>query len=277
MHSFFHKVVVISGAANGIGLATARAFGRAGARVHLVDIDAQGLQRAVPGIPGATAHQVDCTDGQAMEQLAARIYRLRGRVDVLQNGVGMLVAGPVEQLSEKQWQRAVELNLWSVIHGVRVFVPRMLAQDPGPGRAHLVNVASFAGLVGFPYTAPYSTCKFAVVGLSEVLSAELAGRLHVTAVCPGAVNTNLANDAAEQGLLQLPGEWNGPFLRAFEQHSVSPELVAQQILRGVRRRQRVVVPSLWLAQLWRLKRLSGRLFGAASDGLFAQLQKLVDR
>ena len=275
MKNFADRVIVITGAGSGIGLATALAFAKNGARLHMVDIHAERVQGAAAealdaGAHAATAHTVDCTDARQVDDLARRIFSCEGRVDVLQNGVGALVAGAVERLSLADWQRAVDLNLWSVIHGVRAFVPPMLEQ-PGGRPGHVVNVASFAGLMGFPFTAPYSACKFAVVGLSEVLSAELCGRLHVTAVCPGAVRTNLVND----GLLRLPGDWNAPFERAFQKYAASPEHVGEQILRAVRRRRRVVVPSLLLTQLWRVKRWSGDLFTGTSDRLFARLRGLA--
>lgn len=275
MKHFKDRVIVITGAGSGIGLATALAFARHGARLHLVDVHQQRVQEAAAqaqavGAGAATAHPLDCTDPVQMDDLSRRVFSVEGRVDLLQNGVGALVAAAVEELTLEDWQRAVDVNLWSVIHGVRAFVPPMLEQ-PGDQRAHLVNVASFAGLYAFPFTIPYSACKFAVVGLSEGLSAELHGRLHVTAVCPGAVRTNLVND----GLLHLPGDWNAPFERAFQKYAVSPEHVAEQILRAVRQRRRILVPSLWLTQVWRMKRWSGDLFSGASDRLFGRLRALA--
>ena len=274
MKHFKDRVIVITGAGSGIGLATALAFARHGARLHLVDVHQQRVQEAAAqaqavGAGAATAHPLDCTDPVQMDDLSRRVFSVEGRVDLLQNGVGALVAAAVEELSLEDWQRAVNVNLWSVIHGVRAFVPPMLKQ-PGPP-PHLVNVASFSGLIGFPFTAPYSTTKFAVVGLSEVLSAELSGRLHVTAVCPGAVRTNLFRD----GVMNLPGGWNDPLRRVIDAYAVSPEHVATQILRAVSRRRRVVVPSLWLHQVWRMKRWSGELFSGASDRFFACVRLLA--
>ena len=273
MSRFRGKIVVVTGAGSGIGLATARAFAAAGARVQLVDIAAEQVEAATARIGSeggvAAAHVCDCTDPQQVEQLAASIFTASGRVDVLQNGVGGLVAGGLESLSLQQWQRSVDLNLWSVIHGVRAFVPRMLEQ--GGDEACLVNISSLAGLMAFPFTAPYSACKFAVVGLSEVLDAELYGRgVRVTVVCPGAVRTNLMN----HGTIQLPGSWDAFFQRAFPRHAVAPEQVAAHILRAVQSGQRQSIPSIWLRQLWRLRRWGGAPYQGLSARVFGLLRDL---
>lgn len=258
MGYFKDKVVVITGAGSGIGRAAALAYAGAGARVHLVDIHQQRVEQVAQEArelgAAAVPHAVDCTSAAAVEQLAAAVNASEGRVDVLQNGVGALVAAAVEELTLDDWQRSVQVNLWSVIHGVQAFLPRMLAQG---GRSHIVNIASVAGLVGFPYTAAYSTMKFAVVGLSEVLSAELYSKgITVTVVCPGMVQSNLIAD----GVLRLPGRWPQIVDRAYASFATRPEWLARQILTAVERRRAVVVPSLALAQLWRVKRWSGRLY-----------------
>ena len=184
------KVAVVTGAGSGIGAATARVLAGVGMQVHLVDIHQERVESVRAEIGGeAMAHVVDCTDAAAMERLSSEVYDRRGRVHLLQNGVGALVGAPVEELTLDDWRRAIDVNIWSVVQGIHAFVPRMLAQGE---RSHLVNVASVAGLVGFPYTSAYSTTKFAVVGLSEALSAELYGRgICVTAVCPGMVTSEL--------------------------------------------------------------------------------------
>ncbi len=265
------KVVVVTGAGSGIGRASAHAYAQAGARVHLVDIRGDRLdevkQELDPaGIAGS--HTVDCANGDAMEELARRIYAQDGRVDLLQNGVGVLVAAPVEQLDEADWQRVIQVNLWSVIHGVRVFIPRMLRQG---GSTHLVNIASVAGLVGFPFTAPYSATKFAIVGLSEALSAELHARdITVTVVCPGMVRSHLIDD----GLLKLPGVWPKMFSWAYEHLAPRPEGVAKQIISAVRHRRTLVVPAPALSQLWYLKRWGGGFYNQLARELTRGLVKL---
>jgi len=258
MKDFAGKVVVVTGAGSGIGRATALALSRHGARLHLVDIDTDRVEAVceeITNIGGcAYAHAIDCADPHAMLALAENIFDTEGRVDILQNGAGVLVGAAIDKLSLKDWQLSVEGNLWTVINGVHAFVPKMLAQKTP---AHVVNVASVAGLVGFPYTAAYSTMKFAVVGLSEVLSVELYGRgIVVTAVCPGMVRTNLVAN----GALHLPGSWPKVIDRAYERFAARPEWLAEQILSAIRHKRSLVVPSIWLAQLWLFKRLAGRVY-----------------
>jgi NAD(P)-dependent dehydrogenase (short-subunit alcohol dehydrogenase family) len=259
MTGFRDRVVVITAAGSGIGRATALAFAREGARLHLVDrrpdrleqVRAEALTR---GSPEAVAHEVDCTDGDAVERLAETVFAAAGRVDVLQNGVGVIVARPVERLRPEDWRWALDQNLWSVVHGVQAFVPRMLAQG---GESHLVNIASVAGLVGFPFTAAYSASKAAVVGLSEALCAELHGRgIAVTLVCPGMVRSNLLAD----GILELPGRWGERLQWVHDHLGPAPEPLAEQILDAVRHRRPLLAPAPGLAGAWYLKRLSAGLY-----------------
>ncbi|MFA6034744.1 MAG: SDR family NAD(P)-dependent oxidoreductase, partial [Myxococcota bacterium] len=162
------KVAVITGAGSGIGRATALAFASAGASVHMIDIRPERIEAVAReiGVAGgrATCHEADCSDAKAMELAASAIYEKDGRVDILQNGAGILVSARVEDLRLEDWARAINVNLWGVINSLHVFIPRMLNQGGG---AHIVNIASLAGLVGFPFTAPYTATKFAVVGLTE--------------------------------------------------------------------------------------------------------------
>lgn len=261
MKDLRRKIVVVTGAGSGIGRATALAFARAGARLHLVDIDearvratADALKDQRPTPPVAAFHVVDCSDARAMDRLAARIYEVDGRVDVLHNNAGVCVGGPVQELSLDDWRWSFDVNVWGLVHGIHFFVPRMIAQGGG---AHLVNTASMAGLVGLPLVAPYCASKFAAVGLSEALAAELAPhRIRVTLVCPGAVRTNVMRD----GRLRLPGKWSDRIRAAFDRHSADPDELARAIVKAVERNQGLVLWPGHMLPLWLLKRTSLSLY-----------------
>jgi len=270
--SFQHKVAVITAAGSGIGRSTALALGRRGARLHLLDVHAERVAQVAGELSAmgvsAQGHVVDCTDADLLCAVADAIYARDGRVDLLQNGVGVLLAAPLAELTLDDWRRVVEVNLMSAIYGTQIFVPRMLAQGGG---GHLVNVASVAGLVAFPYTAAYSTTKFALVGMSQALSCELAGSgVGVTVVCPGMVRSRLIAD----GVLRLPEPWPRIFDRAYATVADDPDRIAQAILRAVERNQPLAVPATLLSQLWRLQRLSGGGFHRGARSLTRTLREL---
>jgi len=267
------KIAVVTGAGSGIGKATALDLAACGARVHLVDIDDNrlaGAREACERLGArATSHCLDCTDAAAVTALAETIFAAEGRVDLLQNGVGVLVAAPVEALTEETWRKTIDANLFSVVHAVSAFVPKMLCQ--GGELSHVINIASFAGLVGFPYTLPYSTSKFAVVGLSEALGAEVFGRgICVTAVCPGMVRSNLVAD----GTLELPGAWRQVVRRAFDILAAPPERIADSLLRAAQRKRPLVVPAIFLPPLWFAKRAAGEGYLRVVRRLAGQLRRL---
>ena len=228
MKSFKDKVVVIAGAASGIGLATAEEFFRLGARVHLADINpevhdaATGLHRSVH------SHLVDVTDFDSVTELASSVLDTEGRVDILMNSAGICRPKPTAELTMDDWRTHLDINLMGVIHGIQAFVPSMIERKTG----HIINMASMAGLLPVPTVAPYCASKFAVVGLSESVAADLAPYgIKVTVICPGAVDTPLLSRAA-QDLSQEPGSM---VPRLFERLSLSPQKQASEIIKAVRR------------------------------------------
>jgi len=254
---FQDQVVVVTGAASGIGRAAALAFAREGARLHLVDRAAVPLEetwRAILAAGGeAVTHVVDCADGEAMRQLSEHVLAAEHRVDVLLNNAGVMTAAPFETIPLEEWERVMGVNFWGVLHGVRAFLPAMIARR----RGHIVNTSSMAGLVGLPHVGPYVASKHAVAGLTAGLSAELGVHgIGVTLLCPGATRTGIMGS----GPMDLPGE-AGPKLRgALARWAPRPEGVAEKILDAVVHQRPLVTTGLDMLPLWWLQRLAPGLY-----------------
>lgn len=187
---FRGKGCVVTGAASGIGLAVAEALLQAGAVVFLADRDGGELAAAAGrlGVHAGRVHQaiVDVTDQAQVQRVVDDAVARHGRLDFLFNNAGLGGTMPIEEATLEHWRRIVDVNLWGVVHGVHAALPIMRRQGGG----HIVNTASIAGLVPFPYQALYCATKFAVVGLSESLRFELGAEgVRFSVVCPGNVAT----------------------------------------------------------------------------------------
>lgn len=200
---FAGQLVLVTGAGSGIGRATACAFAEAGARVIAVDRDAEAAARTAglsrrAGAPEAWAEPADVSDEQAMEKLAEKVHHEYGVLDVLVNNAGIGLAGSFFATTTDDWRKVLDVNLWGVIHGCRLFGARMAERGQG---GHIVNVASAAAYQPSRALPAYSTSKAAVLMLSECLRAELTGQgIGVTAVCPGFVNTAITSTARFAGV-----------------------------------------------------------------------------
>ncbi|MFD7338585.1 SDR family oxidoreductase [Streptomyces violascens] len=241
---FGGQLVLVTGAASGIGRATAFAFAEAGARIVAVDRDAEGAARTAEmsrliGAPEAWGEAVDVSDEQAMEKLAEKVATEYGVVDVLVNNAGIGLSGSFFDTTAEDWKKVLDVNLWGVIHGCRIFGKQMAERGQG---GHIVNTASAAAYQPSRALPAYSTSKAAVLMLSECLRAELAGRgIGVSAICPGLVNTNITStthfagtDAKEEKRLQKKTS------RLYGLRNFPPEKVASAILRAVVKNQAVV-------------------------------------
>jgi NAD(P)-dependent dehydrogenase (short-subunit alcohol dehydrogenase family) len=199
MDTLESKVAVVTGAASGIGLGMARAFGHEGMRVVLSDVSEEHLNNAVAELKSEGIECIgqitDVRSVEAVEALARAAVDSYGQVHVVCNNAGVGVFGRQWELSEQDWALAIDVCLWGVINGVRVFVPGMLASGV---HCHVVNTASMGGLLSAPFVGPYAAAKHGVVGLSKSLRVELGGtNVGVTLVCPGNVRTNVARAMRE--------------------------------------------------------------------------------
>jgi NAD(P)-dependent dehydrogenase (short-subunit alcohol dehydrogenase family) len=189
------KVAVVTGAASGIGRAMAEAFAAEGMKLVLADVEAKVLDRVAAELGSKTtvlAVRTDVSKAAEVEALAVKTEEAFGAVHVVCNNAGVASGGLSWETSLADWEWVLGVNLWGVIHGVRSFVPRLLAHG---GEAHLVNTASMAGLVSVMGMAPYNVTKHGVVTLSETLYQELqmvaGGRVGVSVLCPGWVQTQI--------------------------------------------------------------------------------------
>jgi NAD(P)-dependent dehydrogenase (short-subunit alcohol dehydrogenase family) len=232
-----NKRVLITGAASGIGRATAVACAAKRARLFLTDINDGSLQAVAAEIRGAGglvpyAKALDISDHAAVAAMADEIHSAHGSVDIVMNIAGIAVWGTVETLSHDQWRRVIDVNLMGPIHVVECFLPVMIRTGRG---GHLVNVSSAAGLFGLPWHAPYSATKFGVRGLSEVLRFDLRRHdIGVSLVCPGAVDTGLVTTVDIAGVNRANRTIERVTAR-FRQHAVTPETAAAKILQGIER------------------------------------------
>ncbi|MFD0316066.1 SDR family oxidoreductase [Streptomyces flavalbus] len=241
---FGGQLVLVTGAGSGIGQATAYAFAAAGARVVAVDRDAESAARTAEtsrllGAPAAWAETVDVSDEQAMEKLADKVATEYGVVDVLVNNAGIGLAGPFLATTTEDWRRVLDVNLWGVIHGCRLFGRQMAERGQG---GHIVNTASAAAYQPSRALPAYGASKAAVLMLSESLRAELAGQgIGVTAICPGFVNTNITSTARFAGAdPEEERRRRKRTARLYGLRNYPPEKVADAILRAVVRNEAVV-------------------------------------
>ena len=186
------RVAVITGAGSGIGRELAWACGRQGASVVLADIDEPGLAETARRMEVPTL-QVRCDVSKAadLEALAEKTYAKFGAAHLIFNNAGVAVCGPAWAATLQDWKWVLDINLMGVVHGIRAFVPRMLAQG---GEGHVVNTSSVAGLLSLPGSAVYCVSKHAVVTLSECLYHDLRAaksRIGVSVLCPAFVNTGI--------------------------------------------------------------------------------------
>ena len=254
MNDFEGKTAVITGAASGIGLALARHSAAVGMNVVLADIDEAALNSAVQELelPASRvlAVRTDVRHAAEIKKLADVAYSQFGAVHLLFNNAGVALARTTWEHTVEDWEWILQVNLWSVVHGISEFLPRMQAQG---GAAHIVNTASVAGLVSNPGMAAYNVSKHGVVTLSETLSLELQmtqSPVGISLLCPGWVPTGIghsernrpADVAHTQPIEGLSAQLNKRIGKAIAGGQLTADDMARETFKAIAENRFYVIP-----------------------------------
>lgn len=277
------KRCVLTGAGSGIGRALAFELAKRGVHLFLADlnldrIDELKSELAPFGINIFTK-KCDVSNYADFQQLADEAYsKFGGEIDILINNAGIGGGGYAEDMTLEEWKRVIDVNLWSIIYAVSIFIPRFLER----GEGYFVSTGSGAGVIGLPYHIEYVASKFAVVGLSEALYSELSLRgIDVSVICPSFIKTNIM----ERSEVMLPqkliagisekelGEKLAVFKQEFEKYyfenGSTPEEVAKKYIKGIEKRQLYIFDTFLIP--------FARFVKAISEGLYKRILGRVHR
>lgn len=238
---FRGKSAFITGGAGGLGLAMARAFGRAGMSVALADIDAEAAGAAAEDLQRgqirAVAIRCDVADRRAVAEAAAEAQAALGAIHLVCNNAGVAAGGDIGTVAPADWDWIIDVNLKSVVYGVETFAPLMLAHGEG---GHIVNTASMAGMISPPGMEPYCATKFAVVAMSEGWAMQLApSGVGMSVLCPGFVRTRIhesrrnRQDRYGEAAAQEDTE-RTRISAAAVLSGIDPDVVGERVVEGVR-------------------------------------------
>jgi NAD(P)-dependent dehydrogenase (short-subunit alcohol dehydrogenase family) len=245
MRELTGKTAFVTGGAGGIGFALGRVFAEAGMKVMLADIETDALAAAVNSLqnlgPDVRGVLCDVADPSSVERAAEASYQAFGNVHVVCNNAGVAAAGGIDNISLDNWRWVLDVNLMGVLHGIRSFLPHIRAHGEG---GHIVNTASMAGMNGGLGFSPYVASKFAVVGISEGLAAQLKPLgIGVSVLCPSYVRTRIGesgrNRPERYGASKTPDPESPAGLLVAQiaerlQSGLDPSEVAGRVLAAIR-------------------------------------------
>jgi NAD(P)-dependent dehydrogenase (short-subunit alcohol dehydrogenase family) len=234
---FLGGVAVITGAGSGIGAGLVTHAAELGMKIALADVDRDSVEARVETLTAAGtdafALRVDVRDYSAVEALADAVYDRWGRTTVLFNNAGIELHGNTWEIPPENWRRVVDVNLNGVFHGIRAFVPRMIAD---PSRSHVVTISSVAALRTNPGTSAYAATKHANLALTECLALELAEaapQVVVSAVLPGSVKSKIFENAFTADADGAGAASNRTLAESMADHGIEPEVAARIIFEGI--------------------------------------------
>jgi NAD(P)-dependent dehydrogenase (short-subunit alcohol dehydrogenase family) len=243
-YDFKNKTVLITGGSRGLGLVMAREFAREGARVAICARDERELERARIDLQKfggeVMAVQCDVTNRLEVNDMVAAVNRRFGHVDVLVNNAGVIQVGPLEVMTNEDFELAMNAHFWAPLNTILAVLPSMRLRKAG----RIVNITSIGGKVSVPHLVPYSASKFALVGLSKGLRAELAkDGITVTTICPGLMRTGSPRNADFKGQHRFEYAWFS-ISDALPLLTVSAENAARQIVNACRHGRAELVISI---------------------------------
>lgn len=276
LRTFKDGTAIITGGASGIGRSLGKALAGRGCTVILADILLEKAEETAEEIKRsggqAAAVRLDVTDGKAVDAVVQETFDTYGRLDYMFNNAGIAINGRFSDFKLADWDRCIDINLLGVVHGVRSAYPVMAKQ----GFGHIVNTASIAGVFPWPTTFAYAATKHAVVGMTTVLSAELAGSgIYASALCPGTIQTSIIKDGARSD--RWAGVYSEEKLKEFlaTARGMDPDLFAEKALRQIARKKPVIIIPLEYRIYWWFYRLSPSLGISISNKIYKIIIKNI--
>ncbi len=269
---FNGKVAVVTGAASGLGKGFCTRMAEHGATVVAADINLEGAEQTVRAIERdggkAEALHVDATQYDQVKQMIEGAAERHGRVDYVFNNAGIAVSGMLEEIPIEDWEKILAINLDGVVYGTEVAYKLMCKQGGG----HIVNTGSLAGLIPAPLLVPYSTTKFAVVGLCESMQLEAARRnIKVTALCPGFIDSGIYEAALASGAM------DGQTMREQIPIMVDTKKGVDKLLKGVAKGKRIVTLPAYAHFTWRSYRFTPAISIRVSRRIAKRLEESGNR
>jgi NAD(P)-dependent dehydrogenase (short-subunit alcohol dehydrogenase family) len=258
MQDFANKTAVVTGAANGIGLALSTIFAEQKMNIVLADIEQDKLQDAVSAIEGLGVKAIgvvtDVGDSDSVAQLCQTAVESFGSIQILCNNAGVWTGGLLWEHTEEDFEWLMRVNQWGIIHGIRHFLPQMISQGD---ECHVVNTASMAGLCTLPFSGIYHMTKHAALALSECLFHDLAmtsPQIKVSCLCPELIDTGIARskrnrpaNLANENLTEMAQMAHQAITDA-TRDSLAPRAMSERVLQGIKDEQFYLCPppdDLW--------------------------------